>query len=80
MCEYNATFDLIRSKICDSIIILPFTVGNPTSLPNVAFHWLMTVLRSWQRFFVMQNSAVGQIKCEKYIRMIDYCVGVICNR
>ena len=39
-------------KICD----MEFTVGNATSLHNVAFHRL--VLHCWQLFFVLQNSAV----------------------
>ena len=46
--------------------ILRYTVGNPTSLPNVAFHWLTSEYRQLASGF-MQLAAGGSIGGTTYI-------------
>ena len=46
--------------------ILRYTVGNPTSLRNVAFHWLASVYMQLASGF-MQLAAAGRIGATKYI-------------
>ena len=46
--------------------ILRYTVGNPTSLPNVAFHWLTSEYMQLAGGF-MQLAAAGHIGATKHI-------------
>ena len=46
--------------------ILQYTVGNPTSLRNVTFHWLTSEFMQLASSF-MQLAAAGRIGATKYI-------------
>ena len=57
--------DWITSKICDN------TVANPTSLHNVAFHWLTSEYMQLACGF-MQLAAAGRIGATKYIFIVFF--------
>ena len=49
--------------------ILRYTVGNPTSLRNVAFHWLTSEYMQLASGY-MQLAATGRIGATKYISTV----------
>ena len=49
--------------------ILRYTVANPTSLRNVAFHWLTSEYMQLESGF-MQMAAAGHIGTTKYISTV----------
>ena len=63
-----------RDVCLDNVInlrqyILRYTVGNPTSLRNVAFHWLTSEYMQLANGF-MQRAAAGRIGATKYIFIV----------
>ena len=62
----NATRRLIGYRHKFATVFLRYTVGNPTSLRNVAFHWLTSEYMQLASSF-MQLAAAGCIGAAKYI-------------
>ena len=58
-----------HNMACDLSNKIKYTVGNPTSLCNVAFHWLTSEYMQLASD-IMQLAAAGRIVATKYISTV----------